>query len=96
MDDDKLREIIKDAVLEAVAEERKAMWIDPEQHFLDHEMLRQCRERSNEWRLNHEFVSTMRAGADVARKTTWRIVTTGILTFLAASAWLFIKEVLKK
>jgi len=96
MDDQSLRELIREAVRDAVVEERKALWVEPEQHFLDHEMLRQCRENSDEWRRNHEFVASLRQGADVMKRTGWRMAATSVVTFLAAGAWLLFKELVRK
>jgi len=96
MDEQRLCEMVRDAVREAVAEERKALWVEPEQHFLDHEMLRHCRENSDEWRRNHEFVASLRQGADVMKRTGWRMAATSAITFLAAGAWMLFRELVRK
>ncbi len=93
---DEIKAVVREAVAEAVQAERQQLWVDPEQHFLDHEMLRRCRENSEEWRRNHEFVAGLREGAEIMRKTGWRVAATSALTFLAVSVWLAIKEYVRR
>jgi len=96
MDEQALSNMIKEAVRDAIAEERRNLWVEPEQHFLDHDMLRQCRENSDEWRRNHEFIASMREGASIMKKTSWRLAGGAVITFLAASAWLAFKQAIEK
>jgi len=41
-------------------------------------------------------VAGLREGAEIMRKTGWRVAATSALTFLAVSVWLAIKEYVRR
>ena len=92
--DELLRKEIKEAVLDAIKSERKTLWIDPEQHFLDHEMLRHCRLTSEESRKNHEFISSARAGVEIMKKTSVRVGTMAALGVIITALGMYFKSFL--
>lgn len=51
---------IKAAVHEVIEEQRKNFWVEPERHFLDHQLLSECRKGRDEWRDNHQWVTSVR------------------------------------
>lgn len=53
---------------EALEEQRRTFWVEPEQHFLDHDMLKTCRADRERWRRNHEFVEGMIDSTATAKK----------------------------
>ena len=59
---------IKAAVHEVLEEQRRNFWVEPEQHFLDHDMLKVCRLDRDIWRENHRFITDIREGVGTAKK----------------------------
>jgi hypothetical protein len=59
---------IKALLHEVLEEQRKNFWVEPEQHFLDHDMLKVCRGDRERWRRNHEFVEGVIDSASTAKK----------------------------
>lgn len=61
-------EQVEAAVHRALEEQRKHFWVEPEQHFLDHDMLKTCRADRDRWRRNHEFIEGMVEATGTAKK----------------------------
>lgn len=59
---------IKSLMHEVLEEQRKNFWVEPEQHFLDHDMLKTCRADRDRWRRNHEFIEGMVEATGTAKK----------------------------
>ena len=67
------KEEIKQALHEVLEEHREKYWVDPQQHFLDHEQMKQCRSNRDKWFRNHQFVEGVISAIATGRKA-------GILT----------------
>lgn len=91
---DKMIEAVKMAVAEVLKAERDEFWVAQPQHYLDHQMIAQCKARQEEWRLNHEFISSVRSGAAVGRKAGIVLAVTAGLSFIGGAVWLMIKTTL--
>lgn len=78
--------LIKDAVRDVIKEERKSFWVEPEQHYLDHELLKSCRVSAEDRRNNHEFVARVRRNLEDTRGVVLKSIIGFIV--LASLAWL--------
>ena len=88
-------DIVK-AVRAAIVEERKEFWIPGDQHFLDHQLLSNCREHSNTWRENHEFVEGVREGFTTGKKVSFGVGIAALTSFIIGAIWLAIKEAINR
>ena len=59
---------VEAAVHRALERQREARRVEPEQHFLDHDMLKTCRADRDRWRRNHEFIEGMIDSTVMAKK----------------------------
>ncbi len=75
-------EDVVSAVRDALAKERDEFWIPQPQHYLDHQMLMKCRESSEEWKKNHEWVEAVRKNTSYGRKVGLGFIVTSLLSFL--------------
>lgn len=73
---------LKLALKEVLAEERQAFWIDPEQHYQDHQQLKQCREAMTEMQKNHAFTSNIRTNTDLAKKAGIGVIISSVILFI--------------
>jgi len=73
------------AVKDAFDQCQKEFYVPNPQHFMDHEQLKECRERQDLWRQNHEWVAAMRTGEATAKKTGIKIIVGAFVTFVIAS-----------
>ena len=94
IDHEALAKTVQEAVQTAMKAERDEFWIPQPQHYTDHQMLAQCKARQEEWRLNHEFISSVRSGAAVGRTAGIVLVVTAALSFAGGAVWLMIKTTL--
>ena len=88
-------EEITSAVKVALEAHQEKYWVPGEQHYQDHLMLSECRTAKQEWLKNHEFISNVRCGIDVGKKTSIRIIVAALLTFIAGALYQFFKETLR-
>ncbi len=84
-------EEFKAIIKEAMEEERKSFWVGPEPHYQDHQFIAVCRENMEEMRKNHDFVSSVRSGASVAKKTSIKTAITVWVVFIIGVVWVQIK-----
>lgn len=54
--------IISQGVSSALDSYRKDYWVDPETHYQDHMILKNCRNNYDEMRRNHELITDLREG----------------------------------
>lgn len=92
MTSDEIKKIFK----EVFEEERDEFWVPQPQHYLDHEMLKDCREAREEWRKNHEFISAIRSGASWGQKMGITLIVTSTLSFLGWAIWQGIKMLIRE
>ena len=79
--------IIKECIDEVWTKHKEEFWVDPEQHYLDHQLLRGCAANQQEMKANHEFVTELRRGTGLVKKLTLvTSVTTAISGFIY---WVF-------
>jgi len=90
------KEDVVEAVRAAIAEDRKEFWVPGEQHYLDHEMLKSCREAKSEWIENHRFISNVRHGISIGEKAGITVIVVSLLSFVGGAIWLSIKHYLAK
>ena len=90
------RDEVKAVIKEVFQEERDEFWVPQPQHYLDHEMLKICREGREEWRKNHEFISQVRSGAAWGQKIGIGVIVTAALSFVLGAIWLAIKQAIMK
>jgi len=81
------KELIHECVTEVFEKHKKEAWVDPQQHYLDHQMLRICSANQEEMRKNHDFVTGMREGTDLVRK--YSIITMVGMVVTAICAWVY-------
>jgi len=84
-------ELIEKIVKKVLKDERDEFWVPQPQHYLDHEMIRGCREASPEWRKNHEFISAVRTGASYGQRAGIILIVTSSLSFLGWAMWQAVK-----
>ena len=89
------KEEIKAAIKEALQEERDEFWGPQPQHYMDHQMLANCRPGQDEWRKNHELVSAVRTGMSWGKKATIGTIAVSTLIFVAGAIWMAIKAALR-
>jgi hypothetical protein len=94
MTEERIAEIVAEAVKAAMKEDRNELWISQPQHFMDHQMLAQCRQGQDEWRRNHEFISSVRQGMGWGKKAGVVAVATATVIFIAGAIWMAIKAAL--
>lgn len=91
-------EELKTAIKEALAEERKNFWVDPERHFLDHQTISHLKclddRTSDDYNEDHRWVRSVRQTIGGSKTIIWRtglglIVACG-LVWLGNMAWHFI------
>lgn len=63
------KEDIKEALHEVLEEHREKYWVDPQQHFLDHEQMKQCRGSRDRWLRNHGFIEGIIENIGTVKKT---------------------------
>ena len=78
----RLKEIVRDAIDEKHTE----FWVDAEQHYLDHNQIKMCREHKEEWVENHRVMTEIRGSAETVKKISVRTAVVVITT--AALGWL--------
>ena len=78
------RALIQTVVSEVYKQHKETFWVDPEQHFLDHQLIRGCAMHQDEMKKNHDFVSDLRRGTGLVRKVT---IMTAIGTAIPAMIW---------
>jgi len=86
---------IKAIFKEVVAEERNEFWIPQPEHYLDHVFLKNCRDGSETYRKNHEFISAIRSGKSWGEKIGVGVIVSSTLTFFGWAIWQAIKEAIK-
>jgi len=69
---------IKELMHEVMEEQRRNFWVEPEQHFLDHDMLKSCRQDRETWRKNHDFITGVREASGTAKKAGIGFIITAI------------------
>jgi len=89
------KEEIKAAIKEALQEERDEFWVPQPQHYMDHQMLANCRQGQDEWRKNHEFVSAVRTGMSWGKKASIVTIAIATITFIGGAIWMAIKAALR-
>jgi len=74
------------------------LYVDRQEHFLDHQQLRKCRDPKEVLRRqkNHDFVSAVRQGSEIAKTATVRTCVTAFIGFVGYAAWYYIKGMLGK
>lgn len=87
----RMEELIKKAVRDVIREERDEFWIPQPQHYMDHQFMSICQKQREEWVKNHEFISSVRSGAEWGKKIGITVGVTTFLTFMVGAAWLAIK-----
>ena len=92
MEPAEFKTIIKDVLKEVLDEERKSYWVDPEQHYRDHQQLQTCNTCMPEIRKNHAFVSAIRSSADVAEKVSVRIIVSSIVIFIIGALYATVRS----
>ncbi|MCK5602635.1 hypothetical protein KAR91_12215 [Candidatus Pacearchaeota archaeon] len=95
MDPKDLADVVAGAVKSAIKEERASFWVEPEQHYQDHLLLKNCAVHQDEMRANHDFVSGVRKTTGRVTKQmqtiTVRVGFTGLLVLIAYAVWEYIK-----
>lgn len=73
---------LKEAVKEAIEEERQNFWVPAEEHWRHHEQLRMCVQSKPEWEENHRFVSDFRRSAGKAKSTGITVIIGALVAYL--------------
>jgi hypothetical protein len=94
--EERISELVSEAVKEALKADRDEFWISQPQHFLDHQMLAQCRQGQEEWRKNHEFISSVRQGMGWGKKAGVVATVLAALTFIGGAIWMAIKAAISQ
>ena len=82
----------KAIIKEVLDEERKSYWVEPEQHYRDHQQIQSCKECMPEIRKNHTFVSAVRSSANVAEKVSVRIIVSSIVIFIIGALYATVRS----
>ncbi len=92
------RDEIKSIMSEVLHEELGDLFVDRRIHLLDHEHIRHCRDEHVvlEKRLNHDFISSVRQGSKLAKKTTIRVAASSLLVFISYAVWYYVKAMFNK
>ncbi|MFA6335945.1 MAG: hypothetical protein WCX48_10445 [Bacteroidales bacterium] len=94
MNEERIAEIVAEAVKAAMKEDRDEFWISQPQHYMDHQLLPQCRKEQDDHRKNHEFITSVRTGMTWGKKAGWVTITVSTLGFLGTAIWMAIKAAL--
>lgn len=73
--------ILKDCIEEVWNAHSKEWFIEPKEHFLQHQFLLNCSKESEEMKKNHEFVTELRKGTSLIKKVG---VTAAVTTAVSA------------
>jgi len=82
----------KAIIKEVLDEERKSYWVEPEQHYRDHQQIQFCKEGMPEIQKNHAFVSAVRAKTKVAETVSVRIIVSSIVVFIIGAIYATVKS----
>ncbi len=96
MSREEIEDIVSACVRQVFEEERASFFIEPEKHYQHHQMMEACAVGRETWRKNHEFVESVRSGAEIAKKAGVTAAVIAFLSFMIGAFWLAVKhEVMK-